>query len=691
MITDWPEFARLTDPCKSDVFTKLNSIAAVTAATRGNKSRVIAAQSANRCVSKATIYREILAFQDRGWRGLIDERRYGHESGLPGVFKDFIRGSFDDHQRQHDVGREVHRKLMDRLRQWRKSGDQKFQIAGYESPPKNQLGKSHPPGWSYKNIMRFKPTGRSAALVKLGRKAAADFLPSVLTTRLGSHVLQRVYFDDQDYDNKVVMSGLPETARPIGFNALDHHSASHLGYHLRLLARLDDDDESKKALTGMEFTWFNLHLLQTVGYRTDEHKTRHVFEWGTANSWNNKKLNSFGGFNSYEENLSAITNGQVEIDRSGKFNTAAFAGMLFRPSSTGNFKYKTWIESAFKLVRTYMQALPGPMGNKYQVAPEELPGIDRYEKQLLKAIETKLTPHQAALLKHPLLTYYQFAEITRAVYRAINARTDHSLEAWDELQYHKSFWRHNTDSEIWMPAHELDNIPDPQEREFHRARLARDPHLTKMERLSPSEVLQIQMSNDRKVIKTLDDSAIPLLIPREWAIFKTIGRDKTITIQDPFYKKTNHQFVAQIHKGVLRSTVRPGTDVLCYYNPFDGDRLPVCSTAGEYLGTLVRTVPRQLANPEDTIRQLEVRSGLMSDDDVSVGARASTIMEHRQTMKTDNDRIIAGEETDPQKRRSDSAAKAAKTRQNKKAESILLDAFGSTPDTEEKPLPEIQF
>ncbi|MGJ8674029.1 hypothetical protein [Rubritalea sp.] len=661
-IDDWSRFAKLTITCQSDILRKLDSVHQLIHAKRGQKGEISKALSESRHVSVSTLYNEKNEFERKGWRGLIDKRRFAKDSGLmPRLCKDAIKAEFENHQRTDDAA-EVRRKFITKLQLWRRTGDYKHSIPGYTSPPEDDPKLGHPLGWSEKTFSRLKLDAYESALSKQGKKAATSFLPPVLTTRKGSHYLQRIYFDDQDYDNKIAVAGLSEAVRPVGFNCLDHHTAAHLGYHLRVVTKTTDE-QTNKSLTGKEFTWFALHTLQTVGYRTDQHKTQLVFEHGTANSYNNKSLSTFGGHHSFEEALAAITNGQVTVSRSGKFNTPAFAGMLFRPSSTGNFKYKTWIESAFRLVRTYMQDLPGSVGRKYELAPEELHGIEHNERQLAKAIAT-MPPAVASKMNHSILTYVEFAEILSAVYRAINSRTDHNLEAWEECGFIRSIWRLSENSNNWLPRDELDGIEDQDEKTYLVNKVTKNSNLRGTETLSPAEALQ-KCSKD-PAIKTLPREFTPLLIPKEWAVEKTVKSDRTIRLADPFHKKTTHHYITQLETSHGMLTMKPGTDILCYYNPFDIDNLVVCTTEGAYLGTLRRVIPRQLHDTNNTLEQLGERSRLRSDLDAAPRARAATIMQERQQNTELLRRAKAGEPVTEEEKRAAQTAKSNSTRRTNK-------------------------
>ncbi|MGE9266815.1 MAG: helix-turn-helix domain-containing protein, partial [Verrucomicrobiales bacterium] len=468
MIDDLGTFAELPGKAQADITAKLEAVRDLITAQRGQKQTALARHTRKLGVKQSAIYRYAKHYKEKGAMGLLDERLFPRDAGLPELFKSYVKGLYDTHQREDD-GLEVQRLLMDQLHLWRATGDPKYAIPGYQSPPADHPEHDHPAGWSPRNIHRLKPTKYQRKAIKIGAKEAAADLPPVLTTRHGSAYLSRILFDDQDYDNLIAdghlaLSGITTASRPVSFNALDFYTATHLDNHLRIEYK-DPATGKKKTLTSQEFQWFGLHILQTEGYRTDDLGTEFIGEHKTAAFWKNKQMTAFGGEHSFADAISRVTNGHVRCNVSGLFNGPLFADLYFRPQSTGNFKFKTWIESAFRLLRTYMQALPGPTGSIQRFnGPAELHGIQQREKQLLTAIAEHLDPHHASLIKHELLSVQQFAELIHAVYRALNHRTEHQLEAWHQCGFTRDLWRPSVESQHWFTNDELATISDPDER-----------------------------------------------------------------------------------------------------------------------------------------------------------------------------------------------------------------------------------
>lgn len=644
---DLAEFTGMNDPAQAGVLQKLGWIHRIKNARRGTKQSIVKAAAAALRVAPSAVNRYLGDYKRQGWRGLRDERLAGLGSkGLSPLFKSFIAGLFDQHQREYDDGAEVHRKLIDRWQTWRRTGDYAFAIPGYNSPPAADPSTGIPHGWSYDNILRLRPKAPARAMAKHGAKSAASHLPPVLTTRVGSAVHSRRLYDDQDLDNLLqdgvlAISGLADTMRPVSFNSLDFYTAAHLSHHLRAIAK-DPETSKNKTLTGMEFVWFVIRDLQTWGYRTDELGTELIFEHGTANTWRSKELQTFQGHGSFEDAINAITGGHCFINRSGKFEGPLFAELCFKPQGTGNFKFKTWLESAFRLLRTYMQALPGPIGSHQRInGKDELYGIKQEERKLLKAISEVVDPQTqvllAASLEHELLDLQTFHELVNSVYRAVNARSSHVLEGWSRCGFTVPLWRLNENSENWFTQEELQSIEDPMEKQIILRRInANRDQLTKVDKLPPVEALAIETKRDAAHIAKLPDHVVGLVLPRQWAQAKRVGKNHCFTLANPLWPDTQDTYVASWDERGAQVTLDIGKDLLVYHNPFHDGRAQVHDTNGAYVTTLYPTVRAEPFSPEKTLIQLQTRSAVQAGHEAHLRARMADVGATRQQQREIN-------------------------------------------------------
>lgn len=681
-IDDHTGFARLPRTVQSDVLVKLGWMIRIDGAEHRRKGEIVRAAAMALDVSPTAVNRYLGRFRKRGWRGLIDERSRGvGAKGLPVRFQEHVRGLFDTHSRDDD-GAEVHKVLVTQWHLWSATMDPVHAIPGYELPPPADPKTRLPHGWSLENIRRLRPVNYQRRRSKQGLKEASKHIPSVLTTRVGSAFLSRICFDDQQYDAMIAdgllaLSGITEASRPVGFNAIDFATAFHFPHHLRLLYK-DTDEDRKLTLTNKEFTWVVVNLLLTEGFRDDEHGTELIFEHKTANAWRNKQLVTLNGWHSFDEAVSAITKGKVHTSRSGKFDKPMFADMFFRPQSTGNFRFKTWIESAFRLVRTMMQALPGPTGRHFELAPAELHGIQKREKELLTAIGEHLSPRHAALIRHQLLSFQEFAELTAAVYRAINARTEHSLEGWRQMGFTRQVWRARPDSDMWFDRAELP--ADEIERCMILRRLGANPQeLTREVLFSPEQAAAIGRRDP--AIRKFRHEWVPLVIPVEWAVRKRVTKEHVVEIENPLWAGTCEQYVARLKTRTGHETLQAGTELLCYPNPINPDELTVCHPDGSFLGVLFRTVRAASHDTAAKLQQLEVRAAVERDLSLPLRLRLAGIAEERTAREAANDRVLKGQPVLPEEieeARRNAGLKGAQTaagnRLNARGEAVDWDA-----------------
>jgi hypothetical protein len=687
---DLEMFVRMPERVQADVLQKIGWIQRLKEAPRRTKGGIVKAAAAALTVSEGAVNRYLGNYQRQGWRGLCDERFSGlGAKGLHPLFKSYVAGLFDAHQRDNDDGREVWRKLMDRWESWRATGAPTFSIPGYECPPPADPATGYPRGWSPDNILRQKPKKPARAAAKHGEKAASLHLPPVLTTRIGSRVHSRRLYDDQDLDNLLqdgllAMSGITEAQRPVSFNSLDFYTATHLSHHLRACAK-DPESKKNKTLTGMEFVWFVIKDLQTWGYRTDDLGTELIFEHGTANSWKAKDLFTFDGKGSFEDAVYAITGGKCFVNRSGKFEGPMFAELCFKPQATGNFKFKTWLESAFRLLRTHMQALPGPTGSHQRInGKDELYGIKQEERRLATAISEVVDPRTRQILagafEHELLDLQTFHELVNAVYRAVNARTQHALEGWQQCGFTVPLWRPSETSTQWFTREELTAIEDEDEKRMLIRRInANRDTLTKVDLLAPQEALAIEMRRDQAHITKLLDPMVGLMLPMQWAEPKRVGPNHCFTLANPLWPDTQDSYVCSWDERGAQVTLDIGKELRVFHNPFFDGRAQVHDTNGAYITTLYPTVRAEPFSPEKTLVQLQVRAAVKSGHEVHLRARMEDIGKDRVEKRQINRDLLKLTRED---RRRDTQKREAEDR-NEKRQKVKAD-HGSAAAAEER-------
>jgi hypothetical protein len=627
-------FAELDSRQQTLVIRRLDWIIKIQNAPRSERAAVVAQAAAALKVSCPTIYRIVREYLTEGWGALTDQRGSRSNRGLPQAFVDFVRQRHLQCQRSN-TGREVHRQIIEQWRLWMRTGDFKHAIPGYAAPP--PAGPSgNPAGWSVDTFRRLRPDSYALAVTRQGGKRAASFLPSILKTRVGSRFGAVVFFDDQDYDLKIAPRGMGQRAlRPQGFNCLDYLSGAFLNHAIRL-RWWDQAEDQYRTLTQQDFTWFVISFLQKHGYRTDSTGTTLVFEHGTATGYNNKALATAGGFSSFDDALAAVSYGCIRVDRSGLFNQPAFAGMLFRPQSSGNPNFKAPLESLFNLVRNRMAALPGATGRNRDLKPAEQYGQDQYTGQMLKLWD-RLDERHREWIRFPVLTAEQFGEIAARVYDAINARTDHALEGWEQCGFVATQMRFTPDERSpWLSQSEVADLPESS-RIALLSNMENRGHV-RTARLSPAEVARACAGE----LTRLPDHAIPLLIPSQWARPVTVKQDRTISIKDQMLGPEAFQYIARIEDADGARVLKPGVKLLAFLNPFAPARLVVCREDGAFVGTLQQMTRCGFTDADGILGQLKARAEMKADLDTGIRPHLAGLIEERAEMKRINERLAKG-------------------------------------------------
>lgn len=636
LVTDKSILRTLNPEQNSDLMRKLGAVQAVLHAGRGEKCGIAERMARSYQVSVQAIHRWVGEYRRYGAAGLIDNRRATKraDTQLPAVTAEWFRDLIIRSQRNDSI-REARRQALDQWRAWRRTADPKYTIPGYLTPPAD-CGKGYPLGWSYKTFTRCAPTKYQATLSRQGRIAADRLLPSILGTRVGTRFLEVIYFDDQKYDHHITAAGFTRPMVPIGFNALDKLTAYAFQPHIRL-RWFDEEADKHRSLTMREFMWYVIHILTTVGYRTDDVGTTLIKEHGTANTWSNQTLRTPLGFHSFEEAVTSLLDGHVRLDDSGLYNKAVWAELVHGPKSSGNPRFKAPIESFFRVVRNYHLALPGQTGRNPEEAPEENYGLIAYETKLAeKAADLPDALRHA--IRSELFTASEFAWFSHLAYTALNERTEHRIQGWEDCGFVVPAWRWAEDPpDMWRSREELASLPPHLiEHANHQARL--DPSLRKPVRMSPADAMH-SVCKDPAVRRLSREDAV-LLLPMEWAKPVTVTPEHQIVISDSMLSNEPIVFFSELtnHHG-RTEYLHPGDNVLAHINPFDLDSLLILDQQGKYIGTVTRNhrVGRDKEMLEEMFRERARLAG-------NLGSRTrhamSPIATQRQIDKANNDDLI---------------------------------------------------
>ena len=670
----------------TDLLRKLDAVNALQNAPYGKKVGVAEHLARTFCVSVQAVLGWQTTFKKFGPAGLVDGRRGKcAPSTVPNVTREWWKDLILLCQRNDSI-REARRQALDQWRLWRRTGDPQYAVPGYTTPP-SDAGRGFPDGWSEANFRRSAPTKYQRTLARQGRIAADRLLPSIQGTRVGTKYLEVIYFDDQKYDHQITAAGFNRPMVPMGFNALDKLTAYAFQPYIRL-RWLDEEKNKHKELTMREFMWYVIHILTTVGYRTDEVGTTLVKEHGTANTWSNLQLRTPLGFHSFEDAVKSLLDGHVTLDDSGLYNTAIWQEMLHGPQPSGNPRFKAPIESFFHLVRNYHLALPGQTGRNIDEAPEENYGLFSYERKLAEKAG-KLPEALRHAIRSELFTFSEYGWFAHLVYQALNERTDHVLKGWEECGFVVPVWKWEDDTPDtpWRSRKSLANLPEHLlEQANHEAKL--NPSLRRPMRFSPADAMH-SVQDDPDIRKIKKEDAI-LLVPIEWARPVTVTRKHEIIITDPLLCSEQLTYFSELTTAQRRTEyLQPGDKVLAHINPFDLDCLLILDQDGSYLGTVTRSVDAG-RDRETTAAMFRERARLSGNLGARTRHAMSPIATARQINKQANDDLIEKHRRVTEGKPATEAEKRSAAVRNgqRKAAAARLQEYGKSPDYDSEPAQE---
>jgi hypothetical protein len=579
--------------------------------------------------------------ESRDWRVLADRRKYPDlaDSNLPAAFITWLKNLHESHQRDTSF-RQTYRALMAALELWeRNPHNAELAIPGYDAPPKRNPFKGYPAGWSDDNLRRrCRSTTYEKAVRRQGPKAASKFLPSIRTTRVDLEFGEVIYFDDEQEDVYVNLTGINQReTRPFAFNALEALSGNlfETGEKPGII-----DGESVRQLDQLDFFWFVMLVLTKHGYNA-QRGTTCIWELGLSTVDKRDPRVHDDHFNNL---LLKATGGKVNVDTSGRFGRPEFKAMLFGGQPSGNFKFKSPIESAFNLLRNYQGALMAPTGRNVEMAPEESYGMLAENRRILKLIDQ--LPIEAFMrLKRPVLEWEDYKRFRHLVLAAINNRRDHDLEGWLKLGFTGARYRLGNDKP-WID--ELDYLRLPENDRALYDGVVRQPGNCEIFKLSPAEVFAMR----RRQLTKLPMRMIPILAPeRAWEdvavrqslemVIERKSADHWLDSDELVFHgkvRTPHGYEVHLERGKTYKRL---------LNIFDPSQMWIAeregSRKGAFIGVATRVQPSCKTDYEAILRQLGERGHVKAAESVEVHARMASEAERRVAAREFNRKIANGE------------------------------------------------
>lgn len=622
---DYQTLSQLRDDVRGEVQHLLDIFAGALNATNRKKYFHEVAENRRGFTCKSLI-RKFYAWMNAGcdWHVLIDKAR--EQSGsieLPEEFVEHWKGLCERNQRKC---RPAYVKL---CHAWR-TGES---IPGYGTwrewfrkeydamPPDVCSAPIIPKGWSYRNLMRFRPSKVELKAARIGRSAARSLAPLVFTTRVGSAVGKFIVFDDLEHDNKVNFLGVNRAAMtPLELAAMDLFSGSKFAYGVKPM--MENDEGVKQKIKGREMRFLLASVLTQTGYRQDG--TTLLVEYATAAIQTE-----------VEKFLYDCTGGAITVQRGGIEKAAAFAGM-YGSRGKGNFRLKAALESSHNLAHNLLADLPGQKGANARLnGPEEMHGRERHNDALLNAM-VALPPERAALLKLPFLNFHEFTKILAQIYDLIDMRTEHDLEGWEEAGLIAHEFR-LAETHPWNSVQAILALP-PAQRQAADAILSM-PGLTRTRKLSPREVFN---QGKDKLVK-LPTYCVPGILGDDLAVERKLGDNGLFEFEDRELCTDELRYLGKVTRPDGREEyLKDDETYLTFVNPFDLSQLFVVGSKKQFIGVCPRWEKVSRADTDALHRAMGAAAKQLAERLAPVAKRGKEITMRRLADTQHNLNVLEG-------------------------------------------------
>lgn len=498
---------------------------------------------------------------------------------------------------------------------WR---DVYLQLRGFypsEGEPCPWSERNPPPGWSFRNLLKFKPDEFAIVAAHHGMaEAKSRFGLTVSKTRVGLACCQVVEFDDMWYEHAVMYPGNREPQRVVEFAAIDvltGHVVCHLAKPIRERA-----DGSRETLKAAWAKYVYHYVLCVTGLPPE--RVVLVGERGTTKADDEfeaalKLVNAWRG-----------AQGQKPVEwRTGALSNAPLAKGLHDGAAKGNPRNKPHIEQMHATLKNALGHVLGEIGGGRGVQPEETGAMVAEAKKLAALAYISNLPVEK--VKTPFLSWPAYAEVIERAHREMDERTCHSLEGWEECGFVKGEFRLKAEA-TWRAVKALAEM-SPEEAGAISALVKAGMAEYREVRLSPREAWE----KSKGALKTVPDYLAPMILGSELCCTAKVTGNMQLVYKDPNIGVRLR--VAAIAGGKL---LKRGVEYRVWINPLDGAKAYVCDMQGHFMGVAkVLESVRADATPEELAAQLGLRQKVLSAE----ARRLAPIARKRQAAA--NDRAAA--------------------------------------------------
>ena len=504
-----------------------------------------------------------------GWMGLMDRRKAQTKEMVDGLETRPRFITWVKEMMAHE-GRTCRSAVYDILAYWATGKP----VPGYEDleggrPPVGKSG-DYPDGWSYDNLMRFKPNDRELKMMRVGKVSASGLLPTVRTSRVGLHVGEHFQADDRWFDVKAVVG--VNMYRPLGLGLIDVASTKSTvnGYRAR---RWSDDGERHDGLKAVDMRAVLAVQLTELGFYRGgctffvEHQVAAIDE-------------------ATEQELLGLSRGLVKVQRGGFLQGNPLLDH-WNGKQGGNPRFKAVIESLHKVKHDRMGLLPAQTGSNSRLnKPETLAAVEKYVHRLADDVHRLPERFWTAtwdLMEKPAISWEKFIEIAEDYALWIDGRRTHELEGWRKCGYMMTQYRFGERDE-WMDETELARL-EPGQVEVLRA-IAGRQGLCRERMLSPNEVWR----NGQRELARLPLHVTPQILGPDAAREVRINKRHEFEFQDAELDMATPLRYGGIVRDVCGRDVvlRDGETYRCFVNPIRPARMYVCEPNGSYIGHVER-------------------------------------------------------------------------------------------------------
>lgn len=551
-----------------------------------NRDAVKAEYAARLGKSVSTLYRLYYAFKAKGVAGLVPDRK-PQSSGLPAEFVAWFQAEAERHNT--DSVPQARRSMLLKLRNgeripglgtWQDLYAARF--PGVPPPvgvgreyPGNNLEMLIPPGYSQRNLLRYKSELIESTAARVGTFAASRMKDFVFTTRVGLKTGQILIFDDVWHNQNVNWMGGTKALRPIELCCIDALSAHKVAWGAR--PRLwNPETGTHEGVKEHEFRFLLAYTLcEACGYRPDG--TILWLERGTA-----------AIDDTLADILHSLSNKAITVRRAPLKNARQVCS-IYRSVASGNPRFKSRLESHHSIAHTALSGIVGQIGRNADVRPEEVVGRDK-ENNLLLKIAAVLPPEMAGLVEMPYLQWDEYMECVAVAYDQLAWRTWHTLEGWEQLRHFRREFCLPPYSD-WVP---LDATLDmhPAAAEAINTALAQHPEFCRIRPMAPIEVWQ----RHKTELRLLPKCAVPLILGPKNGVVRKVPQAQQLAFESRELGAAPHIYGRDYMDECGRPCrLQVGDEYLFHINPFSPAReLFVSRPDGSFMGTIARVaVPCQ--------------------------------------------------------------------------------------------------